>query len=91
MVLADQALVELETRQDIITHWPADYDRDRFEGVDFMVTRRDGVDRPLQVKSSWSGFYKAREYHPEIPCIVVEAGDTVETIMANIMIVIGRK
>lgn len=89
--LADQALDQLVERQEIISYWPTTYEEDKFGGKDRIVMRCDGIEVPLQIKSSRSGFISAMKSHPEVPCVVVEAGDPVVTIMENILHVLERK
>jgi len=91
VILAGQALELLTETQRIISYWEANYDQDMHEGTDFQVILGDGAERPLQIKSSWSGFKKARENYPEVPCVVIEPGDPIVTIMANILHVLERK
>lgn len=78
------ALEEMRENGKILSHWPANWQQDRREGVDWNLMTSHGDLTQFQIKSSYGGVLAAQESHPEIPVLMVKPGDTTETIIENI-------
>jgi hypothetical protein len=87
----EDALSQMLESGEIVSFYKTNKKDDKFRGIDFFVISQEGEKIPIQIKSSFSGAKTHLKEFPNIPVIVIELHEDLESIKNKIRNLINKE
>jgi len=87
----EDALSQMLENGEIVSFYKTNKKDDKFRGIDFFVISQEGEKIPIQIKSSSRGAKTHLKEFPNIPVIVIELHEDLESIKNKIRNLISKE